>query len=416
MQKSCVPVLALVLALPLAAHGERRSAGGRATFLMDSPQGIKLAPRVAGETIEAQLADREGIEFVSLQSLLDPPEPKVAALHEAEKKIEQAKKLITELEIDKGAALLEEAVAVQVTNFHFVGTDSSSLEKHAMLLADSSMAQFLAGNEEKARQYLLRAYVFIPKLEFDPKRFPPEMKRLFDESHFLADELGKGKAIISTVPPGAEVKVNGIFVGLSPVTAKGLPTGENLVTLSKAGFRTETVIVKVPGGEKAAVSSVRLNLVDRISERTLPAVLQEVGARQPGAALATLAKRTGCSQIFIGLSSGSADPITVDLFQYRAGVRKLFAHARGRISSLEPEPGARELLSALFMAINHGGNLEIAREEKAPSRWSRFRESRLFWPIVGAVAGVVVAGACVGIALGASSGSEFDRRRFLVTH
>jgi hypothetical protein len=61
--------------------------------------------------------------------------------------------------------------------------------------------------------------------------------------------VADGQLKFSTNPPGAEVRVDGKFVGLSPVTAK-LPAGIHRYQITLKGHRTEIGAVEIAGGSR----------------------------------------------------------------------------------------------------------------------------------------------------------------------
>ena len=67
-----------------------------------------------------------------------------------------------------------------------------------------------------------------------------------------------GGAYITTLPSGADVWFDGIYVGHSPLVVDALAAGRHELTLTKAGWNTVETMVVVAGGT-VATSSTRLN-------------------------------------------------------------------------------------------------------------------------------------------------------------
>ena len=51
-------------------------------------------------------------------------------------------------------------------------------------------------------------------------------------------------------PEGAEVFVDGIYIGIAPISSIKPEAGSHVITLSKNGYITRSYTVSVPGDEK----------------------------------------------------------------------------------------------------------------------------------------------------------------------
>lgn len=84
--------------------------------------------------------------------------------------------------------------------------------------------------------------------------FAPETRAFFDEEREKLLKKKKGELKIETTPPGAEVRVDGVEQGTSPVTVKGLVRGSHYVQAShpEAGLAGQRVQAK--SGKTESVS------------------------------------------------------------------------------------------------------------------------------------------------------------------
>lgn len=72
----------------------------------------------------------------------------------------------------------------------------------------------------------------------------------------IQEEVKSGKALdvdFKSVPPGAEVTVDGYFLGHTPMTAK-IPLGQHLVTITKWGYRSWSQELDVANGKTLSVN------------------------------------------------------------------------------------------------------------------------------------------------------------------
>jgi hypothetical protein len=238
--------MGLIVLAPAPALGKPRPLP--ATLYVKLPLENRIRARAVAQAVQRSFGERTEVNLTPIRHLLEPVGQQLERLTRADTAAKQGRTQMKNLEVDLAVSSLEEAVELQQKVFHLLSTSTSGVKDHAALLADLAISLFLSGDEKAARDTLQNALVLHPRLEYDAKRFPPQMKRLFDEVRFLVDELGVGDVKVVTTPRLAEVRVNGAFVGYSPIRVKGLTAGHNLVTISKPGYRTRTLQARVEGG------------------------------------------------------------------------------------------------------------------------------------------------------------------------
>ncbi len=410
-----------VAADPASARSKKHRRGQKkkpkASLYLDSGPKPRLQVRNVQGVLEELLELRKEIRFVPLADVLEDKREARKALTEAGKMTEKGKELLSNLEVEEGVKAIAEGVKMREQSFHVFYNDPNELEAHAWLLADLAVAYYMAGDEDKTRKSLLQAFLLHATMEFDEKRFPPQMKQLFGESRFLADEMGTGDVYIETQPAGAEVRVNGKLIGHSPTTARGLGTGENLITVSLVGYMTHTQRVSVQGGGES--TQVTMDLAP-LEASPIPALQEGLAAASNGGAapnLATLSKTLKLPVIFLASVAGEDDMITVTLFAYDGRKKKLVGKVSGSISALDPEPECRELINTIMGSLSMAPvrKPKVAQEEQGEPWFKKFRQSKWFWPAVGIAAGAVVAaGTTVGIYYGTRSNEAPDHRRTLI--
>lgn len=401
-------LLAAVSAL-ISVEARGRSKKPKATFYVDL--GGKPHVRTVAAAIERALARLDSIDFTSLRHLLEPVGKQLETMARAGKLLNRARELMKNLEVEQAVKALARVAKLQRRVFHLLSVSQSGVEEHGAVYVDLAIARFLAGDENGARQSLHQAFLLVPGLEFDAARFPPQMKRLFDEVRFLVDELGSGAAVIKTVPPGAEVRVNGRFVGFSPVRTRGLAAGPNLVTVYSPGHRTRTWRLYVPGGKQDASLSRRLRPLDGEPLALLASAVVEAQSRAPRAALPALARRLGRNVVFVATTASRDDLVTVRLQAYDAAHNRVSAAAEATISALDPDQECRNLVDGLVPFLWSRPARRVARRR---AWWERVQKWRYFWPVVGAAASVVVVGAAVGVGVYYGTRGGDDRGRNVV--
>lgn len=406
--------LAVYSPAPARADGSKSNGAPRATLYVDPGARPTMQTRTVTETLGAFLDARSEVDFVPIKTVLAPDGPVEQDLAKAAKLAVQGRNQLANLEVEQGLASLTEAVTLREKHFHHLAKKSEELEKQALLLGDLAMANFLSGEEEKSRQTILQAFILNPKLEFDAQRFPPQMKRTFDESRFLADELGTGNTQVSTTPEGAEVWANGNFVGYSPILVRGLAAGRNLITVSRVGYQTQTLAVKVDGGTESTQISMELKPSPGNPLEALKAALAEAqkGSKTKAAQTAAVAQLK-TPVLLMALVEGKDEVAQVTLHAFNGLKGRSAGKVTGTVSALDPDPECRELVKSAITSLFKEPVLVAQPEPPRESWFSRATKSRYFWPVVGSIAAAAVAGAAVGIYYGTRSEGT-DHRRTLI--
>lgn len=394
-----------------------------ATLYMDFGTKPRLQARTVGETLDQYLADLPRLKFTRLNEVLEPMKSFRRKVRKAKKLTAKGKEDISNLEVELGVAAIKDAVKLREQAFHLFEHQPEEIKKHAWMLGDLAMAHFLNGEEEKARQALLQAFGLFPKMEFDDKRFPPQMKRTFDETRFLADELGTGNCAVDTVPVGAEVRANGKYVGFAPLVVRGLPAGNNLITVANTGYRTKTMRTNIEGGPNPSELKIKLKPLRGRPQKVLQAALTEAQTgKHSGKNLATAGALLKRDLLLFADMSGRDDIVVVRLFAYDVRKKKIVGRVKSTVSAMDPDPECKEMASILMTALSRKTVTRptpAARPKPKPapteSWFSRFRKSNYFWPVVGGLAaGAVVAGVGVGIYYGTKGGPPDHRRTLLI--
>lgn len=413
---SAVLLGVLVLMLPSGTDAQKKAGPKRATLFMDAGAQPRLQAHTVRDTIEALLRQRTEVRFVPLAELLEDPRLARKGIKEAEALAEKGKAQLGNLEVEEGVASLEKALELREKHFHVLSLNAEELEKHAMLMSDLAMGYYMFGDEEKVRQSLLQAFVFNPKQDFDAKRFPPQMKQIFDETRWLAEEMGTGDIYVETVPKGAEVRANGNFIGYSPTVARGLATGNNLVTVSALGYATRTQRVPVQGGGKSSQVTIELMPLDDNPMELLRTGVLAASAGETLGTLAQFATSYKTPVILLASVGGRDDMVVITLFAYDDAKKALVGKVSGTISAVDPEPECKQLVENLLAALAPPvASTQATTPEPDGEPWfSRFRGSPWFWPVVGVAAAAVIAGTAVGIYYGTREGDDWDRRQTVI--
>jgi hypothetical protein len=397
--------VAAVVTPPLSARAQPQT---RTTLHLVRGTGNPLEVRVAQEALENAFAARKELGFVPIQELLEPRASLEKAIREAAGEVAKGRTALENLEVTEGVAAFTKAIALRERAFTLLAENPDEVLAHAEILAELAVAHFLADEKKQAEQILGGAFVLAPKLEFDKKKHPPQMKRLFDTTRFLLDEVGAGELRVATTPRGAAVRINGTLVGYAPVKAKQIAAGRNLVTVSLPGYATRSVAVAAEGGGR----EIRIQLSE------LPGgIAGELAGAARGGELANgsfsaAARRLGVRWLVVGTASARDEKIETTLTAFDALRQRVAGQVRGSLLVASIERDAQGLVASLLAVASQPP--AVARKRGGPSALTRFYRSPYFWPVVGGVLGAAAVGAGLGIYFGTREADGDRGRRFLV--
>ncbi len=116
------------------------------------------------------------------------------------------------------------------------------------------VARLQVADVDETRQWFAEAQMRDPTLQLDPAEFPGDVLELW------AEALDLGMLFVDSEPVGAEVSVDGVVRGRSPVGLAGLEPGEYRVRLAHDGYAGVSRVLAVGAGrtERFLVSLVPL--------------------------------------------------------------------------------------------------------------------------------------------------------------
>lgn len=98
------------------------------------------------------------------------------------------------------------------------------------------IASLVANGENKAAELEMEKLLAVaPKAQFSPNYFPPEQIATAEKWR-KAIAAASETMEVTTVPAGAEVFVDGVFRGVSPVKVRGLAAGDHFVSARAPGY------------------------------------------------------------------------------------------------------------------------------------------------------------------------------------
>lgn len=348
------------------------------------------------------------VRYRDLAELLDPIDEAKAAIADAGNMLKEAQQAFDQMDLETARTRAEGAIRIYERRLHQLGAEEGGVGRLRDAWIRLAAIRFFDGNNDGARDALRRVFVLDPKIEYSGKLFPPQMKKAVVESRLLFDALGSGKLNIESEPPGAMVFVNGAVRGVSPMVIEDAPAGPDYVSLGRRGFAPMTVVVEVNGGGDEAKTEQTLTRFDNDPIGPLGAVKAELGKEEAPAAVLESASKLRVDLLVLVTVTREAGASHVAAYLYDQRTRRLLRQAQ---ASGETSDAGRQVAIELMNQVRLDGIYVPPPPPKVESVWERltgrlasalhgWRDSKAFWPSVGAAAAVVVVGVAVGVGVG----------------
>lgn len=366
-----------------------------------------LAPLRAG--VDETFAGDGRVTYKPLSELLpeEKTEDPAALLKKADDDLDEGDKAFSGMDIDPAKQRLNAAVEAYRTHLPELLKRDGNADKLKTAWLLLSKVYFFDGDTANARLALRHCMTLDQALVFTPEMFPPQMKKLVQEVRTEYDLAGVGRVVVESVPAGASIWVDGVAKSgaMTPVELS-LPNGPHDIQLELGGHKRVVESVDVPGGSATKLAAALPELPSRAEAKLTPIVARLDSPTAPPEA-AQAARELGVDiVVFVAASPGAAGHVSLRGWVY--DVRRNVILKRGTRDLAGSEQEIK--LGGAFFARELTNDVRLDGQKEPPphkatfvERWQTFRESKWFWPVVGAVAGLVATGAAVGIGVGVAN-------------
>lgn len=125
------------------------------------------------------------------------------------------------------------------------------------LLVDAYVSQAVVakslGDVASAREAFSKALAVNPKLDLSDEEYPPSVAKLFEEERARVAGKPAGSIRATSSPEVADVYVNGIRMGVTPLLLEGMPAGRYHVLIRASQYGELARTVDVAAGARAKV-------------------------------------------------------------------------------------------------------------------------------------------------------------------
>lgn len=209
----------------------------------DKPAAARQVTEVE-RTVEAELSQR-GIPVVGKARLVSKEEGDSAkASQRGRELLNQAQRQLDELALREAKETLNRAV---------VELEKADLGKDRRALLDAfvlkALAAQLGGDENEARDWLAKVFAIDITHALDKKRQTPMFMKLVDRMRSKAESDTGVSWSVDSKPTAADVELDGLPLGTTPLSPVGIPAGLHYVRISAPGFQTQRERVMLAEGK-----------------------------------------------------------------------------------------------------------------------------------------------------------------------
>lgn len=274
-------------------------------------------------------------------------------------------------------------------------------------LADAMMAvaiaHFQKGKTPAMQQALRRLFVWRPNYTADPSQVPPQMLEAVEAARQQVAQLPRADLRVSSEPTGAQIFVDGDYIGVAPLTVPGLAVGEHYVTLKKLGYKRGLRVAQVKeGGGSPVVGKLSRSDKYLLVEQALLKVAPQLGQSPIDSVVDNLRETLFLDQtVFVKLRKLTGDDVELSAYLYDLRSRQLISKQVSNVRVLASVPQSGALASAadrLYSGVDYEGGLRapVDAPPPAPADTRPLYKRWWFWAAVGVIAvGTVTAVAVV---------------------
>lgn len=195
----------------------------------------------------------------------------------------------------------------------YIGNGAEYLETLKLLGA----IYIFNGEEKMGREMFKRALIFNPETTMNKDLFPPNIVDLFEKVRAEISSMKKGYISVTTIPQGAEVYIDGIFAGISPINRKEVIAGNHFISIEKDGYINEGGRIDIKPNDEEMFQA-QLIPTKRYAEyaQILSALQTEVSLDPIGESIKSLAAITGAEMIFANIVRRDGTEIVVDAYLF----------------------------------------------------------------------------------------------------
>jgi hypothetical protein len=364
----------------------------------------------------AELMDHdERVKWFKFYDLLEPPDVAARALGEADLALHDAEQSFAEMDLDKTKELLKNAILTYQQYLPQLAARGGGITPLRDAWIKLAKTRFFDGDQPGSRDALRYVFAVDPGMKtFDPKLFPPQMKKTVVEARLLFDTLGSGKLTVDSDPQGAIVYLNGIKLEkVTPTDAVDAQPGPNFISYRRRGYAPLTAIFEHNGGGDSATATQSLSRYPNNPLQPLDRARAQLDKTDTPPLLKDACDKLKVDMLMLVRTKATARPdgeaaTLVSVYLYDARPDRVIKKVEKTVIEKDTVEAARALSQQVMDGVRFDGIWApppkpvkksgwVMFKEKAKADLTKFYEWPGFWYVVGGVGGAIVLSVAIGV-------------------
>ncbi len=157
---------------------------------------------------------------------------RLTTLENAREMLKKGKEQYENLELDAAIDDLEKAKSLFIEAVGRLGDGEDYMDTLLYLGA----SRVLSGDNEQGLDAFRLVAMFDRRKVLDPKMFPPSMIEMFNRARASVTTAPVGMVQMKSNPPAAEVYLNGVYKGVTPLNLVKIPEGKHFIRVEMDGY------------------------------------------------------------------------------------------------------------------------------------------------------------------------------------
>lgn len=298
-------VVAFLNAMLLSTAAMAAEGRSVACFVVPRDDGQAQAAAVMSTILRAEMAKLSGVVVRS-----GAPSGNPDAGAEAERLTEEGFRALDSSDRTGALTRFERAFDLLAQN-----PGVGSVRLHAKVAKGFGIAAFFGGNTTKATELIKRSLLLYPEQKPVEYAYSVDVKNVFDFAKQDINSRSPGNIEVRSTPDSAEVTLDGVFKGYTPITLSSVPAGSHLVEVSKDGYLRWSSTAIVPDGGRVATEAPLTAATNKSDfDRALAEVTRSLNPQKFGRAAEGLMKAVDAREALVVRAALSANGFEIDGF------------------------------------------------------------------------------------------------------
>ncbi len=149
-----------------------------------------------------------------------------------------------------GASSFEQAHSLLESN-----PDVGGARLHARVAKGLGVSKTMSGDKVDGQQWIKRSLLLYDQQSARQYAYTVDVHDAYQRANREILDMAKGSLTVKSIPSGAEVILNGVFKGYTPITLQNIAAGHHFLELRKDGYKRWTASPVLKEGESVALDA-----------------------------------------------------------------------------------------------------------------------------------------------------------------